>query len=601
MPLSRSVKTIIALCSAGLILAGCATTGKPTITSEDDAASVTVDDPFVDQQLTAIESLLAQHQIDEAQALLNTLIPDNLTVSEKTRYVLAQAQLALLLGNGQQALDWLRGENAFLFDGLPLEDQINISMLRAEAYEFAGKPLSAARERIFVAPVLDEPMASFNREQIWFDLQLVPEEQLRALAEQESSPDLTGWITLALISQVESGDLYRLVAAIDAWQQQNPRHPAAIDLPASLQMLSELSENQPKQIGVLLPFSGPLEKAGLAIRNGLLTAWQQARYNEQTLPALNFYDTAAADDIQSLYLQALNDGAEAIIGPLSKANVQQLATLTERTIPTLALNYLDDRTYNPRNFYQFGLAPEDEARQIAEDTWAQGARSVMVLAPQSERGQRVSDAFIEAWQLKGGTIASKALFTRPDQYLGAIKSALNVTDSEQRHRTLSGLLDESLEFEFRRRQDIDQVFMVAFPAQARQLKPLLNYQRAIELPVVATSDIYAGKADASRDKDIEGVRFVEMPWRLYPSELQSLAQDAFPESTRSYATLVALGIDAYKLYPRLPQMAVFGDVRIQGVTGALAMNSRGRIERTLEWARIEKGLVVPAPTDTLAE
>jgi outer membrane PBP1 activator LpoA protein len=576
-------------------IVGCATTDniktdnrvEPTTQVEVGAEE---QDILVNQQLSAIEAFIAQHQTDEALIILNSLNFNGMTTEQKTRYLIAQTDTALILGEGQQALEWISGEHAYLFSGLPIEQQLEIGLKRAEAYEYAGKPLSAARERIYLAPVLDQDTMLFNHEQIWFDLQLVTEERLRALAEQESSPDLTGWIELSLISLTQSDDLYRLLTSIEKWQKQNRAHPASKLLPGSLQMLSELASAQPKHIGVLLPLSGTLANVGNAVRNGLLTSWYQARENNQETPELTFYDTAGAEDIQNLYRQAITNGAESIIGPLSKAKVQRLSEMEEVTVPILALNYTDFQTNKKPNLYQFGLSPKDEAVQIANDIWQQGIRSVLVIAPDTKLGHRISDDFIKAWQLKGGSITSKALFTKPDKYLGTIKNALNIQNSETRRANLQRRLDVDIEFEFRRRQDIDMVFMVAYPAQARQLKPILNYQRATEIPIVATSYMYSGRSNADLDKDLEGIEFVEIPWRLSPNFLKTQATEAFPKSINNYDLFVALGVDAFRLYPRLAQMSTFSDVRIQGVTGAMTMNPLGRIERKLDWAVIENGL-----------
>lgn len=594
MPFSNQIiriTTINALVAA--LLVGCASTQPtttPVVEAEKTAPIETSQDPLVTQQLAAIEAFLEIEQVDQANILLNNLNFYQLSIAHKTRYLIAQTNAALLSGDGLRALTWISGQHAYLFDGLPLEQQIEIGLKRAEAYEIAGKPLSAARERIFLAPVLTDEQMIANHDQIWFNLQLVNEDQLRDLATKESSPDLTGWIELSLISLNESDNLDRLLRSIERWQVRNKTHPAATRLPNSLQILNELVSGQPKHLGVMLPLSGALEKAGNAIRDGILTAWYQAKDYKQDVPKLSFYDTASNEDIQRIYQTAVIDGVETVIGPLSKTKVQRLMQTAELPIPVLALNYADAQADKMPNFYQFGFPPENEAIQVANDIWQRGVRSVMVVAPQSTWGERVSEAFIQHWQLLGGSISSKALFGKPDQYLGTIKSALNVKDSETRHAILQRYLDTDLEFEFRRRDDVDMVFMAAFPAQARQLKPILNYQKALDVPVVAISYIYAGSDDADRDKDLEGIEFIDMPWRLYPSTTRARAGQAFPRSINSYASLVALGVDAYRLYPRLPQMSVFNDVRLQGVTGALTMNNLGRIDRKLDWAIIEDGV-----------
>ncbi len=572
------------------VLAGCATQPITETTAQTDPKSETAD-PRITQQLSAVEALILQQQTEEAQIILNGVNFQQLTIGQKTRYALARTDIALTEGQGQTALIWLGGEYAHLFDGLPLEQQINISLKRAQAYELTGEMLASARERIFLDPVLPEDQQQINQDQIWYSLALVPESELELLVENESSPDLTGWAELSLISRNQTDDLYRLIAFVDRWQVENPAHPAAQNLPGSLSILREIAGTQPRSIGVLLPLSGSLEKAGKAIRDGLLAGWHQTDRQGQQTPTLRFYDTNTTEDVQSLYQQAVYNGAEVVIGPLAKSRVQILKDSGELDVPLLALNYAEQGNTSMPNFYQFGLAPEDEVKQIAEDVWQQGVRNVMVIAPNSNWGIRVSDTFIRDWQLKGGTIASKALFTQPDQYLNSLKQALNVNASEQRHQRLQRKFGEKLEFEFRRRQDVDLIFLLAFPAQARQLKPLLTYQRAGDIPIVATSNIYSGQSDPDKDADLNGIRFVEMPWRLKPSPLKIDVNDAFPDSLTNYASLVALGVDAYRLYPRLPQMAAFSGVRIQGETGLLSMNSAGQIERILDWAVVENGFV----------
>jgi outer membrane PBP1 activator LpoA protein len=561
-----------------------------------DSEMLTGSQVRIDQQLSAVDALLDLDQIDEAELLLDGIVFDQMNTDQQTSYVLAQTHVALANGDGQQALLWLSGEYAYLFDGLPLDDQITIGLDRATANEYAGKPLSAARERIFLAPLLNDEMAQLNHDQIWFNLQLVPVEQIQLLADQESSPDLSGWLRLALVGHTQSDDLYQLLAGIEQWQKKHRSHPAAKNLPASLQVLREIAATQPTHIGVLLPLTGPLANAGVAIRDGLLTAWYQAQQNGQVVPKLSFFDTASTENAVNLYKQAITSGAQAIIGPLAKSKVLQISQAEELPIPVLALNYADTQSQKRINFYQFGLAPEDEAIQIAHDIWQEGVRNVLVLAPNSDWGIRVSDAFIETWQRQGGLIANKSLFnaSRPDLYLGSIKSALNINTSELRHNQLQRLFGSALVYEPRRRQDVDAVFMLAFPAQARQLKPILDYQRASNLPIIATSSVYSGINDKARDQDIEGIRFVETPWRLDSNELKSQVKDVFPDSLNNHASLVALGLDAFKIYSRLPQMSIFSDVRINGSTGTLAMSDLGKVQRTLDWAVIEKGVAVKA-------
>ncbi|WP_189607592.1 penicillin-binding protein activator [Saccharospirillum salsuginis] len=582
----RSVRLSAWLMAA--LLAGCAGQATKTDQAEpvEDAAS---SEALVTERLDTARDLIEQQRTEEAEVVLSALQFDRLNTAQKTDYAELKAEIALILGDGQEALNWLSGDRAYLFDGLPMERQIQIRFKRAEAHEYAGEYLAASRERIFLAPLLDGDQATYNHEQIWFDLQLVPEESLRTLAESESSPDLTGWLDLALIARENVEDVRQQVLAIDDWINRHPSHPAAQQLPGDLTLLRQIARQQPRNIAVLLPLTGPLEKAGKAIRSGILAAWYEARSLGRETPSLTFFDTALNQDAYNVYKQAVFEGADLVIGPLDKASVQRLQSQEVLSVPVLALNYSDNRNEAPHSFYQFGLAPEDEAEQVANQAWQQGMRRAMVLAPDSDWGRKVSDAFIRRWEIQGGHITSKSLFTRPDQYLNTVKRALNVHDSEQRHRNLQQILGRNIVFEPRRREDIDVVFMVAFPSQARQLKPVLNYQFASDLPVMATSHLYGGSDNPDRDKDLNGVSFVEMPWKLRQTPLENTVEIAFDELYTGYETLVALGVDAYRLYPRLPQLQRFPDARVYGVTGTLRLDEKRRVHRELTWAEFIEG------------
>lgn len=571
-----------------VLLAGCASQSQQPGTQLGQSAEA---EDLVTQQLNSAREMLAQLNTDGAEVALSALQFNQLNTEQKTEYAELRADLALLLGDGNEALQWLGGDRAYLFEGLPMERQIQLRFKRAEAFEYAGEYLAAARERIFLAPLLEGQQAEYNHETIWFDLQLVPEVQLRRLAEAESSPDLTGWLTLALIARENVEAVRQQVLAIDSWINAHPRHPASRSLPKDLALLRQLAIEQPRNIAVLLPLSGPLEMAGKAIRTGILASWYEAQSQEpnQEPPSLMFFDTAINQDAYNVYKQAVFEGADLIIGPLDKKRVQRLQSQEVLSVPVLALNYSDVGKGGPDNFYQFGLAPEDEAEQVADQAWQKGMRRAMVLAPNNDWGKRVSDAFIRKWELQGGGVTSKALYTEPAQYLDTVKQALNINDSEQRYRSLQQLLDRDLQFEPRRREDIDFVFMVALPSQARQLKPLLNYQYASDIPVLATSHLYAGKLDRSRDQDLNGIGFVEMPWKLQQTPLENAIERAFGEQYSGFDTLLALGVDAFRVYPRLPQLERFPDSRVYGVTGTLRLDSDQSIRRELTWAYFQDG------------
>src|SRR5690606_35755969 len=109
------------------------------------------------------------------------------------------------------------------------------------------------------------------------------------------------------------------------------------------------------------------------------------------------------------------------------------------------------------------------------------------------------------------------------------------------------------------------------PAQARQIKPTLAFHYAGDIPVYATSHIYSGVPNPSADRDLNGVRFNTMPWIFDTQSEEKKMIDSAVKSSAIYSRLHALGVDAYRLSPRLPQLAQIPEMRLYGATGAMRL------------------------------
>ncbi|MEM7402255.1 MAG: penicillin-binding protein activator, partial [Pseudomonadota bacterium] len=178
-------------------------------------------------------------------------------------------------------------------------------------------------------------------------------------------------------------------------------------------------------------------------------------------------------------------------------------------------------------------------------------------------------------------------------YSVAIKSLLQLNQSEQRKRTVQSIIKAEVEFEPRRRQDADFVFIAASPQQARLLRPQLSYHYASDLPVYATSHVFSGNENISADKDINGITYCDVPWILSNDPSMALLKDSLDLQSSSSASrlprLAALGIDAYQVIPHLQRLAANEFDRFEGTTGKLSIDPQNRIYRELIWAKFKKG------------
>lgn len=494
------------------------------------------------------------------------------------------AELALTRNDAKGALTALGHPSLQRLGELPADQQVRAHVVRARALEADGQILPAARERVFIAPLLVGDAASQNHEAIWTLVGALPLDQLQA----PGTDDLGGWLSLALAVK-SAGTLEQQQAAIDTWVAQHPAHPAARQLPAPLIKLKELASQPLTRIALLLPQEGQLAGVARALREGFMAAYYQAQQAGQKPPVIDVIDSSRLSSLDDFYRQAQAQGVQLVIGPLEKPLVKQLAARAQLPLPTLALNYSDSNQVGPPQLFQFGLAAEDEAREVSRRARADGLHSAAAMIPKGEWGDRVLNAFRQDWEANGGTLVAAERVDQPVQLAQQIADMLNV-------RNASSGVQNSTGAQASRRQDIDFIFLAATPQQAQQIKPTLNFQYAGDLPVYATSHVFSASGDQAQYNDMTGIRFCETPWLLDTSNpLRQQVTRQWPQANGSMGRLYAMGVDAYTLASRLGQLKALPDSRVDGLSGNLGMSTNQRIERQLPWAQFVGGQVQRLP------
>ena len=252
-------------------------------------------------------------------------------------------------------------------------------------------------------------------------------------------PDpLSGWMELVELSRLYLQQPEALAEVTPHWQQRYPGHPATEAFMSKLLESMSLAGKPPAQIALLLPLNGKLSEAATAIRDGVLAAYYDTP--DTTLqPRLQIIDSGdTAESALAAYQQAVLDGAQFVIGPLRKEAVQALAIQAQLAVPVLALNQLEEQALSNPSLYQFGLAPEDEAREVARLAWHQGYTRTIALFPESEWGERVYAAFAEEWQFLGGEILDAQRYDNSKTDHGTVISAsLHLDNSKARHQQLT--------------------------------------------------------------------------------------------------------------------------------------------------------------------
>lgn len=531
-------------------------------------------------RLAAAEQALQQGKYSQAQSILAQVNPEHLPANQQMLAQVLRAETALAQQQAGPALSALTQPNMAQLSGAPTDLQARAHQARAQALALDGQTLAAARERVYLGTLLPSAQQAANHEHIWALVSALKAGQLTATGEQ----DLDGWLELARLSQ--QGNLSQQQSAINDWLTRHPEHPAALATPTALSQLLHTHIASVSSIALLLPQSGPLASVARALRDGFISA--QMHDTNTDAPTVKLYDSSQISSLDAFYQQAQQDGINLVVGPLEKPLVKQLADRAQLPITTLALNYSEAQQNVPAQLYQFGLAAEDEAREAARRARADGFERAVALVPKGEWGERVLRAFDDEFQRLGGTLLDHRLIDQPVQLAQQIADLFKLRATAQSSQSLSSTRDQTPE----RRDDVEFLFLAATPQQAQQVKPTLVFQYVGDVPVYATSHIFAGNLTAAQLQDLDGIRFCETPWLLNSdSELQQRFIQQWPQASGSLGRLYAMGIDAFALSTQLQQLS-FGDFAIDGYTGTLRLGDQQRIERQLPWAEIRHGQIL---------
>ncbi|MFA5983530.1 MAG: penicillin-binding protein activator [Methylococcaceae bacterium] len=528
----------------------------------------------IDARLQTMDDLIQAGNGDKARAVADTLNPVDLTPSQRDLLSLGYAQILLNTGEAELALKQL---DKIQWKFLTPENKSKYWQARAFALSLSGQSLAGVKARIELDGFLKNPNELHeNRAAILEALRIMPETKT---ASDIPGDILSGWQTLSQILSTPSQDL-SLQAALQRWQDGHPGHPGN----------NYLQNKPPSQaatnyvIALLLPESGVYASAGKAIKAGFMAAYQQQVDHK---PILQFYDTETASP-DALYQQAINAGANLVIGPLDKDSIQKLANTSTLTIPVLALNvvpYLEKD-----KLYQFGLNPADETEQLAHRASLDNHQNALMLMPDNDAGRRNADLLTEAWLPEGGHIIDSQFYNlNSTDYASVIKAMFNIDESEARFQKLQQFFPDLI-YKPRRRQDVDLLFLNAYSKEARSLNPQLHYYQTGDLPIYATANIYSGQINPIADQDLEGIVFCDIPWLFENSYSGPLGlgalQEVWSKFPATYVRLIAMGLDAYALTTQLDHLA---ESPYDGATGKLSLTYNKRIKRELTCAKFANG------------
>lgn len=504
------------------------------------------------------------------------------------------AALSLYRGDPDAALAILEPMSR---ESLALRDRLRVEALRADAWIQKQDPARAVELMMQRETWLSgSPEIEQNRKRLWAGLLFSNPEVLRESAQQVSNEETRGWLALGSLATTTGQQGVGWNNGVARWRSTYPRHPA-LDVIGEISSIDQESLSYPRQVALLLPLTGRSAAAGNAIQNGFLGAYFATASALDDRQSVRIYDVNSEGGASAAYQAAVSDGAEFVVGPLLREDVIELANNILVPVPVLTLNYLPDETLPPPGLYQFALAPEDEAASAAVRAMDDGYMRAVALVPSNDWGRRVLQSFATEFEGLGGTLLDYRTYAPDKQDFSAeIETLMGLSGSAQRYQRMRANLGTNLQFDPRRRQDAEFIFLAAAAGPARLLKSQLKFHYSGDLPTYSTSSIHA--LDGRSNADLNGIMFADTPWLVDPQPWIRFLPERYakywPEE-RQLGRLHAMGFDAYNLIAALYANRGVERIELDGATGQLFLDQNGRVHRRLAWAQFQKGEVTALP------
>lgn len=506
-------------------------------------------------RLLAAEAWRQAGELDHATATLLQIDRRNLSGDEPLRLDLLRAEQALAAHDVATALQLTTQPNV----NVPAELRPRLLELRARAMLASRDYWGSARTRAEMQDQLSGFDRTQNQSQILDALTKLGSAPLQQRAAAMQPGDrMLPWIHEALT---------RMGVAV-ARPQPELQQPVGTLLPGADATVRE-GYKVPQHVALLVPGDGPYAGAGASVTEGFFSAYIDAGRNHAPRPSVRVYNShGTAAGAVSGYQQAVSDGAQLVVGPLTRGAVAAVFAQAQLPVPLLALNHPDDRQLPGGHTSEFGLLPETEGAQAADHMIERSLRHAYAVISGDEFAQRALSAFKAELAARGGQLDGSATFSN-NAPLGGLDLSNVASDAG--------------------------VFISMRAAQARVLVPQLR-ATGIQLPVIATSHVYEGVDNAGSNRDLEGVEFSDAPWLFdaqpgLPSHADIGAK--LPAASGTGARLFAFGMDAWNLVPYLDWLRANPGSYLPGASGQLTADQFGRIRRVLIWAKFTDGLARP--------
>lgn len=289
-------------------------------------------------------------------------------------------------------------------------------------------------------------------------------------------------------------------------------------------------------ICLVLPLeSATYGKAAAAVKAGFLAAAGVARSTARVRVVAH-----GDDSVLLAFAAASESGAALIVGPLIRDDVKTVLALALTRPRVLVLNQSEDGSPLPNEVYALTLSIDSDAALVARRARDDGARAVATVVSDAPLQRRFKAAFAAAWERVGGEPPHDYRFDPNPDMLRLLRYELAARPP-------------------------DATLLAVGAGDAALAKSFLPPG-----PVYASSQIADGLPSPML-RDLEGVRYAEIPWLADPS---SPALARLPRADLGDPVLdrlYALGLDAFAIAELLANPTPPDRVELDGATGHLSL------------------------------
>lgn len=535
-----------------------------------------------DWLIMALKAAVNERRDELTQSLILRLSKQSLTPQQKAEWQLASARYSLNKGLAKDALTQL---NFASFTQLDPLQWANYHQLRSEILIDLNRLFEASRELNALARYVPDAEKAALSQRIWLYLNRYPSQTLKVFSQQNNGEEVDAWLQLALEVQQKSEQLPQLKSLLEAWLAEHPQHLASRYPPNIIQEILALELQLPQHVALLLPSSGRFEQQANFIREGFLFAL----FNDGQRDAnqhVSVFNTDGANLVE-LHQELISQQVDLVVGPLIKADIEQLERLSHRDgspLTMLALNIPDDIPEESTSCY-FALSPIQEVEQAAQHLYQEGYQYPLIIAPKTRYGERVIQSFETQWSQLSDHPLANSLYSDRNQLQSIINQVFGLHSSQQNIAQINTLLNIDLKTQPRSRRDIDAVYILGSITDLTLIKPFIEVAvnpDATPPKLFTTSESHSSERQY---EDLTGVIYSDIPLLVHSDEeINQQIKQLWPDASYAEQRLLALGMDAYKLMQELPQMKQLPEYQVSGYTGVLSLNEQCVVQRQISWA-----------------